>query len=121
MKKHIYKITNKINGRCYIGQTNNPKRRFQEHKNMGYTDGTGKLLYYAFNKYGIENFTFEVIDSGENYDELEKYLADIFSQNVDVAYRRVKYFCAENHERFLREYMTKYEKTPQIIKKLKGI
>lgn len=83
MIKYIYKITNKINGRCYIGQTNNPKRRFQEHKNMGYTDGTGKLLYYAFNKYGIENFTFEVIDSGENYDELEKYYIEKFNSFAD--------------------------------------
>lgn len=57
----------------------------------------------------------------KRYDELERYLVEIFSQSKEAAYRRVKYFCAENHERFLREYMKKYEKTPQIIKKLKGI
>ena len=34
MKKSIYKITNLINNKCYIGQTNNITRRFQEHKNM---------------------------------------------------------------------------------------
>lgn len=55
------------------------------------------------------------------YDELEHYLVDIFSQDRECAYRRVKYYCAENHERFLRNYMEKYEKTPKIIKKIKGI
>ncbi len=55
------------------------------------------------------------------YSELEKYLVDIFCQDIDLAYRRVKFYCAENHERFLREYMVKYEKTPKIIKIIKGI
>ena len=74
MKKSIYKITNTINGKCYIGQTTDPKRRFQEHKAKGYGTDENKILYYAFDKYGIENFTFEVIESDiENYNEREKY------------------------------------------------
>ena len=28
----IYKITNKISGKTYIGQSNNIERRFKEHK-----------------------------------------------------------------------------------------
>lgn len=32
MNKCVYKITNNINGKIYIGQTNNLKRRLQEHK-----------------------------------------------------------------------------------------
>lgn len=74
MKKDIYKITNLINGKCYIGQTTNSKRRFLEHKAKGYGNEKNKVLYYAFDKYGIENFTFEVIESQiENYNEREKY------------------------------------------------
>ncbi len=57
----------------------------------------------------------------ETYVELEKFLLNIFSREREEAYRRVKYFCAENHEKFLRDYMVRYEKTPGIIKKLKGI
>lgn len=56
----IYKITNKINQKCYIGQSVDIKRRWRSHKN----DAT-KIdypLYLAFHKYGIENFSFEVIE-----------------------------------------------------------
>ena len=74
MEKYIYKITNKINGKSYIGQTTDYKRRFSEHKAKGYNNEENKLLYYAFDKYGIDNFTFEVIeDKTPNYNEREKY------------------------------------------------
>ena len=74
MEKYIYKITNKINNKCYIGQTSDYKRRFQEHKMKGYGNENNKLLYYAFDKYGIDNFTFEIIeDKTPLYNEREKY------------------------------------------------
>lgn len=75
MKKSIYKITNLINGKSYIGQTNNVKRRFQEHKNPAEAaDGTSKLLHRAIQKYGVENFSFEILEEDiENYDERERY------------------------------------------------
>ena len=71
--KYIYKIENLINHKIYIGQTNNPKRRFQEHRAKGYEVDTHKVLYYAFNKYGLDNFSFEIIEETENADEREKY------------------------------------------------
>ena len=40
----IYKITNKVNSKCYIGQTTDYKRRFQEHKNLGYGVEENKLF-----------------------------------------------------------------------------
>lgn len=73
MKKFIYKIENLINHKIYIGQTNNPTRRFQEHKAKGYEINSHKVLYYAFDKYGIDNFSFEIIEETENYNEREKF------------------------------------------------
>lgn len=74
MEKYIYKITNKINNKCYIGQTTDYVRRFREHKNMGSGFEENKVLYKAFKKYGIENFEFEVIeDKTPDYNEREKY------------------------------------------------
>jgi predicted GIY-YIG superfamily endonuclease len=42
----IYKITNKINGKAYIGQSNHIKRRWSEHKrNIG---SNKNPMYLAF-------------------------------------------------------------------------
>ena len=57
-----------INGKSYIGQTNNLKRRFQEHL---HDKRKGHPIHLALNKYGKENFTYEVLYHGENYNEEE--------------------------------------------------
>lgn len=67
--KAIYKITNNINGRNYIGQSNNPKRRFQEHIRG---DGSNSLIHLAILKYGVQNFSFEVLGWYEDYSNKEK-------------------------------------------------
>jgi len=54
----IYKITNIINNHAYIGESINIERRWNEHKRMLYHSS----LYDAFKKYGLENFTFEIIE-----------------------------------------------------------
>lgn len=52
----IYKITNKINGKVYIGQTiQNPLVRFRRHKAGNFAIGN------AIRKYGESNFKLEVI------------------------------------------------------------
>lgn len=55
----IYKITNKINQKHYIGQSVNIENRWNKHKSDMYKKSYP--LYLAFNKYGIENFSFEII------------------------------------------------------------
>ena len=74
---YIYKITNKINNKCYIGQTvKNYQERFRQHQ-LNYTKDyfSQIVLYQAFKKYGIENFLFEVLEEidKEKLDEREKY------------------------------------------------
>lgn len=61
----IYKITNKINGKVYIGKTERTiEIRWKEHqKNAKYEEKLFHIpLYKAFNKYGIENFSIEYIE-----------------------------------------------------------
>ena len=53
------------------------------------------------------------------YKKLEKFLVSIFVQEPEDAYRRVRYFAAEQHEKCLKEYAQRYERTPQIIYKVK--
>ena len=59
----IYKITNKINNKVYIGKSTSIERRFSEHKSP-YEWGRlpNKPLYLAFIKYGLNNFIFEIIE-----------------------------------------------------------
>ena len=66
---YIYKITNQINSKIYIGKTSHKTliQRFQEHVKDSQTKTKEKRpLYEAFNKYGIENFTIELIEQVEN-------------------------------------------------------
>jgi group I intron endonuclease len=77
----IYKITNIINGKIYIGQTKQkPNHRWSNHKSISNNKKRHKnmAITSAIGKYGKENFTFEVIDHAFSYDELnnleEKYI-----------------------------------------------
>lgn len=49
----IYKITNKINNKCYIGQSIHIEQRWEEHL---YKNSKCSLLKYALYKYGVDNF-----------------------------------------------------------------
>lgn len=64
----IYKATNKINEKMYIGQTINLKARKRRHLNSKETYVFNK----AIKKYGKNNFKWEIIDSAETKDELDK-------------------------------------------------
>ena len=58
---YIYKITNNINGKVYIGKTTKTvEERWKGHlKKMNYKKNK---FYNALNKYGIDNFTIEEIE-----------------------------------------------------------
>lgn len=71
-KTFIYKITNKINNKLYIGKTTskNPLNRWAKHlstaKNKTVNNNTYQVLHKAINKYGKENFIFEIIEECDN-------------------------------------------------------
>jgi len=58
----IYKATNILNGKMYIGQTVNPKRRFAEHVSRDYEKSNRRSrIGRAIKKHGKENFEFNIL------------------------------------------------------------
>jgi len=79
-KTGIYKITNTVNNKFYIGSTScNFANRYYQHIS-DYKKGkrTCTALYRAFAKYGLENFSFEIIEvcSKEDCISREQYYLD---------------------------------------------
>ena len=71
MGKYIYVITNDINNKVYIGQSNDPKYRFNQHCR---SNDDNSLIDLAIQKYGREHFTMSILEGPiKNYNEREKY------------------------------------------------
>ena len=71
----IYKITNNINNKIYVGKTEySIEKRFKEHCNDAFKERCEKRpLYSAMRKYGVENFHIELIEETNNPEEREIY------------------------------------------------
>ncbi len=85
---YIYKITNLINGKVYIGKTTrNIESRFYEHKytaeNIG-SHNSAYPLYQAMRKYGIENFDFEILEECDDLiiDDKEKEYIKLYNSYI---------------------------------------
>ena len=77
----IYKVVNKINGKCYIGQT---IQSISERKTKHLYDsnnGSNFIFHKAIRKYGIEKFKWKVLnefDSKEETDKMEQFYIELF-------------------------------------------
>ena len=78
----IYKITNIENQMCYVGQAVNLADRFKQHikRGIGAETPTRNKLYPAMLEYGVENFTFEIVEECERskLNEREDYWQEYF-------------------------------------------
>lgn len=85
MEYTIYKITNNINNKVYIGQTTEGiDKRWKRH--CGYQLEDGTYLHKSMKKYGIENFSIEKIDDAENQEELNELEYFYINQYKDNCY-----------------------------------
>lgn len=74
MEKAIYKITNNINNKIYIGQSVHPDKRWWEHCNRARNGTDNYPIHLAISKYGKENFSFEILEWTSDYDNREREL-----------------------------------------------
>ena len=78
----IYKITNINSQKCYVGQAADIASRWKQHikRGIGAEAPTRNKLYPAMFKYGVENFTFEIIEecSRDKLNSREDYWQEYF-------------------------------------------
>ena len=74
MTGYIYKITNLINQKAYIGKTiNSIEERWKEHKKEAIRQrAENRPLYKALNNYGVENFSVELVEEVDVKDLSER-------------------------------------------------
>ncbi len=89
----IYKITNLINNKIYIGQTvKTLEQRWKEHLKSA-KNNDHKHLYQSINYYGKNNFKIEIIDQANSIDELnskEKYWINYYkSLDPNIGYNNI--------------------------------
>lgn len=88
----IYKIENLINGKIYIGQSRNIEKRWTAHRTRPFNQNSKQYdspLYRSIRKYGLENFSFIVLEETpiENLDNREKYWIEYYgSHNKEKGY-----------------------------------
>jgi group I intron endonuclease len=78
----IYKITNLVNGMCYVGQSRDINKRWIDHRRKS-PNLSNMYLHRAIRKYGLDKFKFEVIQECEisQLNDLErKYIAVLNTQ-----------------------------------------
>lgn len=78
----IYKITNMDNNMCYVGQAANVSERWRQHikRGLGAEAPTRNKLYPAMLAFGVENFTFELLEECERdrLDEREDHWQEVY-------------------------------------------
>ena len=85
---YIYKITNEINGKVYIGQSVNVNKRFKEHIDASFNPNHEEYNYKlcrSIRKYGKDCFTLDIIDTCFTKSELnekEIYYIKLYNSTV---------------------------------------
>lgn len=118
---YIYKITNLVNGKCYVGQ----------HKYCGYPNidssyhGSGRLIKQAFKKYGRDNFKEEILEWVKTKPEANKREKELTYEHNALREQNgyVLKAGSENYTEISDELLKLYnseEWTQAISKRMKG-
>lgn len=119
----VYKITNKITNKIYIGITNQGSGARYRHHWYESRIGEPSPIHRSMAKYGEDNFTLEIIDFADTYDELkekEKYwIKQYNSTDRNIGYNLTEAEMVHLVERILRKLKKKFAKKHQVEKFLK--
>lgn len=84
---YIYLRKNKVNGKCYVGQTDNIKRRNRNWNNLK-KKYAGKVINNARAKYGTDGFSFEILKEceDEELNQWEMYYVKMYNSKKPYGY-----------------------------------
>ena len=108
----VYKITNTITGDFYIGSSKDVKHRWAEHKCQSvWKKYPNKQLYKDMQKYGLENFVFEILAEVEP-DKL-KDAEQLFIEKLKPTYNNINAngLNIERRKEYMKEYKKEYKKS----------
>ena len=121
MYGYIYKRQNKLNQKIYIGQHKHIKEEVTLDKSY---HGSGTIFKNALEKYGEENFTYELIDSAESPEELnekEIYWINFYNSLTPNGYNLTKgglgtpgFTQSDYQKEIVRDYMKNREITDEF-------
>lgn len=111
----VYKVTNKGNGKVYIGQSIRPiDQRWNKHVNDAINNVLDTHFARAIRKYGKDSFVVEVIDSADTQKELtekEQYWIRYYN-SVNDGYNETDAIYKSGGN----TYLTKTEEEMRVIK-----
>ena len=123
----IYKIVNRVNGKYYVGSSNNIKKRWSKHKNdLNKNIHNNKYLQRSWNKYGKDNFDFIILEkiSPTNLLSKEQSYLNICKNDknkYNIAYSSTAPMLGKNHTQDAKKKMSICKKgKPGIPKSLES-
>ena len=106
----VYQIVNLVTRECYIGSSRNIERRWLSHRRPStWKRCTNSPLYLDFQKYGLEKFSFEIVEETTNLREREQYYIDL----LKPAYNNIRAngIDIEKRKEAARKAARKYQQT----------
>lgn len=92
----VYKVTNVINGKSYIGKTSRTlKKRRKEHIAKA-AQGSSLPFHAAIRKYGEKNFLWDIIAECESIDTLNRVESLLIHENNTLLQRLIFVMSCEN-------------------------
>lgn len=112
LKGGVYKITNKLNGRIYIGSAKEFKNRWKQHsKSLEKGKHHNKHLQASYNKHGKENFIFQILEVVEGTTrqrrKIEQKYIDQYIDNWELCF---------NLNKHVNNKQGKWSKNPEITR-----
>lgn len=125
----IYKVTNNINGKCYIGKTiSSLPRRKSQHMYEAKNERDNFVFRKAIRKYGRENFEWEIIERFNSREEMDKSevkyieLYDSFygtGKGYNMTKNGSSGMRGKKHSEETKEKLRSYRHTPEAKEKIR--